>query len=149
MFAFVMRAVNVLLLTVYTEEMLPAQTDDEHALRVQLADAIIAVTADPQEQRQLARIARFEGAYRRDVATCKTRGAEGEVTLFQILPRRGENIAAMCADLAAGAAVALARVRESVAACRHLPAPERLALYARGSCASAQGRRLSRVRYAP
>ncbi len=39
-------------------------------------------------------------------------------------------------------------IRESFAACRSLPIEERLALYARGKCDSAEGRRLSRDRFA-
>lgn len=42
--------------------------------------------------------------------------------------------------------VVLHRARESFAACRDLPVNERLALYARGSCDSEDGRRLSRTR---
>jgi hypothetical protein len=39
-------------------------------------------------------------------------------------------------------------LRESMTACAHLPSSERLSLYARGTCASADGRRLSRDRMA-
>jgi hypothetical protein len=42
--------------------------------------------------------------------------------------------------------VVVRMVRESFAVCAHLPPEERLALYARGSCASAEGRRISRDR---
>lgn len=140
---------RVLALAAAMDRQLPARTDDELALRVELAAAIVSVTDDEQEQRQLARIARFESNYRREVATCAVLGPQREVTAWQILPRAGEDAAAMCTSFVAGAAVALERVRESTCACHFLPPPERLAVYARGRCSSMEGRRLSRIRYAP
>lgn len=44
------------------------------------------------------------------------------------------------------AEIALGLMRRSFIACRHLPELERLSVYASGSCASAAGRRASRVR---
>lgn len=149
MLATLVHALRVISLTVYASDLLPPRDDGELADRAELAAAIAVVTEDAQERRQLMRIARFESNYRSDVIFCDKLGPENEVTAFQILVRRGEDAAWMCSDLVAGAVVALERLRESVAACRHLPAPDRLALYARGSCSSKQGVRLSRVRYAP
>lgn len=136
-------------LQIYMGHLLPVVDWAELVQRSELADAIRAVTDDEQEQRQLAKIARFESNYRRDVAECTKRGPQGEVTAWQVLARPGESIAAMCESYEAGARIALERVRESVRACRSLPAEDRLALYTRGRCSSAEGRRLSRVRYAP
>lgn len=44
--------------------------------------------------------------------------------------------------------VVVRMLRESIGACRSLPVDERMSVYARGSCTSEQGRRLSRDRFA-
>lgn len=123
--------------------------DEDLAFRVELSTAIVAVTDDPQEQRQLAKIARFESSFRRDVAECRKKGAAGEVTAWQILARSDDERARLCISLEGDARVALGRIRESVSACRSLPVEERLSVYTRGRCHSVEGCRLSRVRYAP
>lgn len=146
--AFVMRLAATGGLVAYMDRMLPATSGEELSMRWPLASAIAMVT-DDHERRQLARLARFESTFRLDVATCVVHGRAGEVTAWQLLPRPNESAAELCSSLERGAAVALARVRESVEACRSYPAAERLAVYARGRCSSADGRRLSRVRYAP
>ena len=133
----------------YTLRLLAHRGDDDLAFRTELAAAIVAVTDDPQEQRQLAKIARYESSYSRDVAECRKKGSVGEVTSWQILARSDAERARLCISLESDARVALARIRESVSACRSLPVEERLAVYARGRCHSVEGRRLSRVRYAP
>jgi len=133
----------------YTLRLLAHRGDDDIALRTELAAAIVAVTDDEQEQRQLAKIARFESSYSRDVAECRRKGSVGEVTAWQILARSDSERSRLCISLEGDARVALARIRESVSACRSLPAEERLAVYTRGRCHSVDGRRLSRVRYAP
>ena len=133
----------------YTLRLLAHRGDDDLALRTELAAAIVAVTDDPQEQRQLAKIARFESSYARDVAECRRKGSVGEVTAWQILARSDAERARLCISLEGDARVAQGRIRESVAACRSLPVDERLAVYTRGRCSSVEGRRLSRVRFAP
>ncbi len=140
-----MQALRVLL---YTLRLLAPVGDDDISFRTELSAAIVAVTDDPQEQNQLAKIARFESNYRRDVGECRVKGTVGEVTAFQILARSDTERASLCASLESDARVALARIRESVRACMHLPEDERLAVYARGRCSSVEGRRLSRVRFA-
>lgn len=132
----------------YTLRLLASSGDDDLSLRTDLASAIVAVTDDPQEQRQLAKIARFESSFRRDVAECRKKGAAGEVSAFQILARSDAERARLCISLEGDARVALGRIRESIAACRSLPVEERLAVYCRGRCTSVDGRRLSRVRFA-
>ncbi len=132
----------------FTLRLLASRGDDDLALRHELSAAIVAVTDDPQEQRQLAKIARFESSYDRDVAECRRKGAAGEVSAWQIIARGAEERSRLCVSLEGDARIALGRVRESVRACMHLPADERLSVYARGKCASVEGRRLSRIRYA-
>jgi hypothetical protein len=92
------------------------------------------------------RVARYEGDYRRDVADCVKVGAAGELTSWQIIPRSRAERARLCVSYEEDARVMLERVRESRAACHRLPRREQLALYARGSCASEEGRRLSVTR---
>src|SRR4051794_25089212 len=118
-FATLVHAARVVALTFYASDLLPPRSDDELVMRAELADAI-ATVAVGQEARQLVRIARFESDFREDVARCDKLGPENEVTAWQILPRRGEDAREMCSSLVAGAVVALERLRESVAACRHL-----------------------------
>jgi len=119
---------------------------DDWSHRLRIAEAIVAVTDDVEEQLTLAKIARYESAYRLDVADCRVKGSVGEVTAWQILARSREERASLCVSLEADARLALARVRESTRACRQLPREERLAIYTRGSCSSAEGRKLSRHR---
>ncbi len=128
---------------------LVVQRDEADLLfRTELSVAIVAATDVAQGQRQLAKLARFESSFRRDVAECRIKGAAGEVTAWQIIPRNDAERARLCVSLEGDARVALERIAESVAACRDLPEEERLAVYARGRCSSSEGRRLSRVRWA-
>lgn len=115
--------------------------------RLELAGAIAAATNDPGRQLLLVRIARFESNYREDVGRCRLNGKAGDRSAFQVVPRNDGERARLCVSLVEDARLALERVEESLAACRHLPAPERLAVYARGRCDSEQGRALSRHRW--
>ena len=140
---------SVLRVLLFMLRLLSHRGDDDVSLRLDLAAAIVSVTDDEHEQNLLASIARWESFYRRDVAECRKKGAAGEVTVWQILARSDAERALLCVSLVSDARVALARVRESLAACAALPAPERLSAYARGRCSSVEGRRLSRVRWVP
>lgn len=139
----------VLALVLYTLSLLAVEGDreDDLRLRLELASAVAIVTEDPEERLVLMRIARFESNYRRDVADCIKRGEAGEVTAWQILPRSRAEEKRLCVSYEEDARIALERVRESVRACRHLAREDRLAIYARGSCGSKEGARLSRTRY--
>lgn len=134
-------------LVAYMAFLSPPRTDDDNAFRRELAFAIESASSDPWEQRQLVRIAHFESSFRRDVGTCLVRGPQGELGSWQVLPRTGAERIELCASLEQSAAIALARIRESVSACRRSAPEDRLALYTRGNCASVEGRRLSRVRW--
>jgi hypothetical protein len=141
--------VTVLRVLLLTLRLLAHRGDDDLAYRTDLSVAIAAVTDDEHEQNLLASIARWESFYRRDVGECQKKGGAGEVTAFQILARNDAERALLCVSLEGDARIALGRIRESLAACASLPAPERLAVYARGRCSSVEGRRLSRVRWLP
>lgn len=132
----------------FSERLQPIRSDDDRAMRAELAWSILSSGADEQEARQLMKLAQNESGFARDVATCKRRGKDGEVGPWQELPSWG-TVAVVCASLEGAARVALLRVRQSIAACRHLPPEDRLAGYTRGRCDSPIGRYLSRVRYTP
>lgn len=143
----VLLQVVVAFLLAMTSGLLPVRNDADFAFRVELVEAVVSVTEDLQEQLLLVSIARWESSYRRDVAECRRKGPQGELTAWQILARNDAERARLCVSLAGDAKVALERVRESVHACAALPPEDRLALYARGRCSSAEGRRLSRHRW--
>lgn len=127
--------------------LMPSRGADDIAFRTELAEAVAAVTDDLQEQFLLVGIPRWESSYRRDVAECRRKGPQGEITAWQILPRSDEERRRLCVSLEGDAMVALERIRESLQACAALPPSERLAVYARGRCSSSEGRRLSRHRW--
>lgn len=134
-------------LFLFTLQLLAPPSEDAVRHRVALVDAVQAATSDPLEQLVLLKVARFESSFRRDVGACRVRGPQGELGAWQILARSDAERARLCVSLEGDARVALERIRESRAACAHLPEPEQLATYARGSCSSREGRRLSRVRW--
>lgn len=144
---------TALLLALYMHGLLPVQAqtkekwEREWLYRLQLAEAISQATSDPGRQLLLARLARFESSYREDVGRCRLNGKAGDRTAFQIVARNDAERARLCVSLADDARFALERINESLTACRKLPAAERLAVYARGSCASEEGRKLSRHRW--
>ena len=111
--------------------------------------AVAIVTAspwDPQEQRQLARIARYESNFipRLGAPRCECRAWECDNGRAK---GAWQHLSDRCPfSLEADARIALRHVRASVAACGR--GPNGLAIYARGRCDSDEGRALSRVRYA-
>lgn len=127
--------------------LMPSRGLRDVALRTEIAEAITAVTDDFQEQLLLASIPRWESSYRRDVVECRLKGPQGEVTGWQILARNDAERARLCVSLEGDARVALERIRESLKACAALPPKWRLSAYTRGRCSSAEGRRLSRIRW--
>lgn len=135
------------LLLALMSELLPSRGGDDDAYRLELVTAVTSVTDNLQEQALLVGIPRWESSYRRDVGECRILGPQDERGPWQILPRSASEKLALCVSLAGDARIALERIRESLRACAALPAPERLAVYTRGRCSSALGRRLSRVRW--
>lgn len=120
-----------------------------------IADDIAAVALDPTEDPVfdgpdgraktavlLASIAAAESFLRADVDACKVRGDGGKsTTVFQLqnAPK------AVCQHREEAVRVALARVRQSFAACKGAPLEERLALYTSGRCD--RGQRAARFRW--
>lgn len=117
------------------------------AYRLELVDACVQATTDRTERYICIKVARYESDFREDVGRCDKRGKAGDRTAWQIVPRSAAEAERLCVTLADDARMHVERVRESRAACRRLPKPEQLALYARGSCDSDEGRTLSRHRW--
>ena len=121
--------------------------DGEGNYREALAAAIVTASPwDPQEQRQLARLARYETNYipRLGAPRCECRPNECDNGRAK---GAWQHLSSACPfSLDADARVALRHVRASVEACGK--GPEGLSIYARGRCDSEEGKRLSRVRYA-
>lgn len=100
-------------------------------------------------------LTRYESDWHKDVDTGVTRGDHGRSWCIGqvLLDANGEKTTAegwtgpdLVADRKKCLRVVLRMARESFRACSSLPVSERLALYARGSCDSEEGRRLSRTR---
>lgn len=134
-------------LALYMHALEPARSEEDFLRYVRLGEAIESATTDPQEAFVLARIAWFESHFREDVVTCKKLGSVGDRSAWQVVPRGPADAKRLCKSIEGDAKLALERLRESVRACRHLPPPERLAIYTRGRCDSVEGRRLSRNRW--
>lgn len=143
-------------LLVYSLRLLPiaqpindktAVYDAELAYRVALVEACVAATSDRTERYICVKLPRFESNYREDVGRCDVIGKANDKSAWQIVPRSKAEDARLCKTLEEDARFHVERVRESRAACRHLPKEEQLALYARGNCSSEEGKRLSRHRF--
>ena len=102
----------------------------------------IVETADNQDLQMietLIKIARWEsGGFRRDVATCKVRGDDGNARgLFQVHPvGRQEYIDTCSKDYHDQVRVAIAHIQNSIAICRMhgYKGSDLLSIYTRGSC---------------
>lgn len=141
----ILLALQVASVTAEMDRLLPG----EDAFRVELARVIVAATSDDRERLILTRVARYESNLRRDVAECRVLGPQGEVGPWQALARSPREREQVCGSLEGAARVALQRIRESEVACRASSPLDRGALYTRGRCDSAEGKRLSRHRWAP
>lgn len=115
--------------------------------RVALASAIAETSATDHEALLLARIALFESRYTRRVVNCAPGTTKSGRGAFGVIARAPAEYAAACGYTVAAAELALARVRESRAACPWLPERDSLTVYAAGRCRSKKGRALSRQRW--
>lgn len=141
-------------LFVYSIRLLPIEAalaspeyDSALAYRLELVNACVEATEDRSERYICIKVARFESNFREDVGRCKIIGKAKDRSAWQIVPRNKDESERLCVSLVEDARLHLERVRESRAACRHLPKQEQLALYARGDCESEEGRKLSRHRF--
>lgn len=122
---------------------------DALVARAELGQAVADVGATRYEAAWLAAIGFRESTFRVDAV-----GDHGSsFCAFQIhLPRgartrEGLSGEDLTEDAHACAREALRQLRASLHVCKALPENERMALYARGSCASDRGRQLSRDRW--
>lgn len=141
-------------LLVYSLRLLPIEAapatpsyDQALAYRLELVNACVEATEDRTERYICVKVPRFESNYREDVGRCGVRGKAGDRSAWQIVPRNEAESGRLCQSLVEDARFHLERVRESRAACRHLPRNEQLAMYARGDCGSEEGRKLSKHRF--
>ena len=115
--------------------------------RMDLVQACVDATEVRAERYICVKVARYESAFREDVGRCQINGKAGDKGAWQIVPRNASEEERLCKDLVTDARFHVERVRESRSACRHLPKWDQLAMYARGSCDSDEGRSLSRHRF--
>lgn len=139
----------IALLFVLASLRLAPATGDALVARLELGQAVADVGATRYEASWLAAIAFRESSFRADAV-----GDHGSsFGAWQIhLPRgartrEGFTGADLLEDVHASAREALRQLRASLHVCKALPESERLSLYARGSCASERGRKLSRDRW--
>lgn len=126
---------------------LAAAAGADTAAVASVCGAIAALDASPIERAMLVITALDESGARARVVDCRDRGDNGRARgAWQVHARSAREVRALC-NPATAAAIALARVRESLAACGHLPPRKRLAGYASGRCASAAGQRISASRW--
>lgn len=124
-------------------------TGDALVARAELGQAVADVGATRYEAQWLAAIAFRESGYKVDAVG----DHQSSFCAFQIhLPRGartrdGFSGPDILEDVHACAREALRQLRASLHVCKALPENERMALYARGSCASERGRTLSRDRW--
>lgn len=112
---------ETLALALFIVSLSPPSNLEQLAFRVEVAEAIARVTPDDHEQRLLASIARWESAYRPEIAKCSITGDGGLAkSLFQVHPRSGIESRDLCESLEGSARIALSRVRESRLKCGDL-----------------------------
>lgn len=132
-----------ILLVIFMLGLLPSRGPKDFDFRVQLAQAIVAVTDDDVEQLTLVRIAKYESGYRRNVARCEThaKGATMQTEdhgksfgTFQVQPMSGADKKLACGTLEEQAGLALRYMRRSAEMCPKNKGAATLNLYTSGNC---------------
>lgn len=123
-----------------------ASTADLDA-RLALAAVISEVETTDHEALLLARIALFESRFVPRVVNCAKGTTKAGRGAFGVMARRHSEYAGACGFTVEAVELALARLRESRAACPWLAPADSLAVYASGKCSSREGKRLSRMRW--
>lgn len=92
----------------------------DHAVMAEAVAAIVETTQDVREVSILIAIGRWEsGAWRKDIADCRTRGDSGiALSAWQVHPFNDEEKRKLCGTMREQAEVALFHVRDSVAICK-------------------------------
>ncbi len=113
----------------------PFRGAKDYEYRFALATAIEHATDDPKEQEILARLAWFEGGYRRNVARCEILGDKGKSRgVFQIQGMSAADQKAACGTLDQQTELAVRYIRRSAEQCPMNEGPARLNLYVSGRC---------------
>jgi hypothetical protein len=114
----------------------------DHQMVIDVTTACVSVTTDLSEVETLIKISRWEsGGYRKDVATCKVKGDNGQAYgLFQVHPRTNKEAKELCGTYAEQAIIALDRVRESRKMCAQFgrKGSDSLAGYTVGTCVKSE-----------
>ena len=102
----------------------PVRNAADAAYRSEIADALLMLDATAHERALLVRIAGLESSFSRRIAECRYQGREGDagasLGLWQVQPRTQDERELLCGPVLQQAAIALARVRESLASCGDL-----------------------------
>ena len=138
---FALRAAAQMLL-LYMVTLLAPRGEKDVLFRAELATAIVEATPDAEERLTLARLAKFEAGYRRNVARCEVKGDKGKsLGEFQIQPICAPDPAIPCRDrkLACGSlpeqvGLALRYLRRSAEVCASNVGAAKLNLYTSGRC---------------
>lgn len=113
----------------------PLRSNGDLRFRVDLARAIEFYAPSDKEVEVLGRLAWYEGAFRPDVAQCKTVGDHGKsLGLFQIQPQNPYDRRAACGSLHQQVQLALQFLRHSAEGCPGFTGADQLALYVAGKC---------------
>ncbi len=128
-----MSALSVLLVMA---ALAPIRGPRDYGYRWALAEAIASSTDDAQEQGVLARLAWYEGGFRRNVARCEIKGDHGKsLGAFQIQPMSARDARDACSlDLRDQVGLALRYIRRSAEMCPRNVGAARLNLYVSGNC---------------
>lgn len=82
-----------------------------------VASSVAAVTMDNSDAETLLKIARYEGGFSKEVATCRKKSSHGAVGPWQIIPVTKTELDSVCGDLSYAAVNALEKMHASKEAC--------------------------------
>lgn len=141
-------ALLAIMVTVAPPGMTQAETRAEGLERYgEIAEAIDATAETRLEASMLLSLAFFESGFRKDVDLGIVRGQGLDCGLYQVRVSRAQ-CDELVVDRARAARFALGRIRQSIRACRQLPAELQLAAYASGQCGRGWEASRSRMRKA-
>jgi len=126
---------NVFIIFLFILELLPGRGLYDISFRYDIAEAIVSVTDNIQEQKTLARIIRWESGYRKNVFRCEKKGDKGKsLGLFQIQPMSEYDKKLACGTLYQQTSLALRYMRRASEMCPDNTGAAKLNLYVSGRC---------------
>jgi hypothetical protein len=115
--------------------LLSIRGEKDYSYRWQLAEAIVGVTDDEHEQDVMARLAYYEGGFRRAVARCEIKGDNGKSKGFgQVQPMSSADDKKACGPLPGQAELVLSYIRRSAEQCPKNEGAAKMNLYVSGRC---------------